>query len=68
MSKIFKIFIAITIAIVIIIIARPYVRDYKEHKQYAFKVNTIDGVAYYDFKIFLNGKGSVFTHSTYDIL
>ncbi|RXJ81816.1 SCO family protein [Arcobacter sp. F2176] len=43
MSKIFKIFIAITIAIVIIIIARPYVRDYKEHKQYAFKVNTIDG-------------------------
>ncbi len=44
MNKIFKILIAIAIAIAIIIIAKPYVQDYKEHKQYDFKVNTIDGV------------------------
>ncbi|MGK0255450.1 MAG: protein SCO1/2 [Arcobacteraceae bacterium] len=43
MNKFFKILVSITVAIMLIVIITPFVNDYKEHKQYDFTVNTIDG-------------------------
>jgi len=43
MKKFFKLSISFLVAVALIIVLKPYVDDYKEHKQYDFKVNTIDG-------------------------
>jgi protein SCO1/2 len=43
MNKIFKILVSITVAVMLIVIITPFVNDYKEHKQYNFTVDTIDG-------------------------
>jgi len=51
MNKIFKIMVSIAVAIMLITIIKPYIDDYKEHKQYDFTVNTVDGkVSKDDFK------------------
>ena len=43
MNKFFKIIVISIVSIMLIIIIKPYVDDYKEHKQYDFTVDTIDG-------------------------
>jgi protein SCO1/2 len=43
MNKFFKIIVSILVAVMLIIIIKPYVDDYKEQKQYDFTVNSIDG-------------------------
>ncbi|WP_164967601.1 SCO family protein [Arcobacter sp. CECT 8985] len=43
MKKITKISIIIIIAAVIIVILKPFLDEYKEHKKYDFKVSTING-------------------------
>lgn len=43
MSRISKIGIVVLIAIVLIVILKPFVDDYTEQKKYAFSVDTIDG-------------------------
>jgi protein SCO1/2 len=51
MNKKFKILVSLVVAVMLIVIIKPFVDDYKEHKQYAFTVNTIDGkVTKDDFK------------------
>ena len=43
MKKLFKVAIVIVIAVVLIVLLKPFVDDYKEQKKYAFTVNSIDG-------------------------
>ena len=43
MNKLFKIVVSIAVAIMLIVVLKPYVDDYNEQKQYDFTVNTIDG-------------------------
>jgi len=43
MNKLFKIITSILVAIMLIIILKPYVDDYNEQKQYDFTVNTLNG-------------------------
>jgi len=43
MNKIFKILVSILVAVMLIVIIKPFVDEYNEHKQYDFIVNTIDG-------------------------
>lgn len=43
MNNFFKLGISFIFAVVLITILKPYIDDYKEQKQYDFKVNTIDG-------------------------
>lgn len=43
MKKIFKIALIVIVALVLILILKPYVDDYKEQKKYAFSVDTLDG-------------------------
>lgn len=43
MNRLFKIIVSIAVAIMLITIIKPYVDDYKQHQQYDFTVDTIDG-------------------------
>jgi len=43
MNKIFKILVSVLVAVMLIVIIKPFVDEYNEHKQYDFIVNTIDG-------------------------
>ena len=43
MNKFFKIVVIALVSVMLIIIIKPYVDDYKEHQQYNFTVDTIDG-------------------------
>ena len=43
MNKFFKIIVSVVVAIMLIVIIKPYVDDYNEQQQYDFKVDTIDG-------------------------
>lgn len=51
MNKFLKIIISLAVSIVLIIVIKPFVDDYKEKKQYEFTVDTIDGaISKDDFK------------------
>ena len=51
MNKFFKLIVIALVSIMLIVIIKPYVDDYKEHKQYDFTVDTIDGkISKDDFK------------------
>ena len=51
MKKLFKLLVIVMVAVMLIVIIKPFVDDYKEQKQYDFTVNTIDGkVTKDDFK------------------
>ena len=43
MNKFFKTIIIAAVSIILILIIKPFVDDYKEHKQYNFTIDTIDG-------------------------
>jgi len=43
MSKLFKIITSILVAVMLIVILKPYIDDYKEQQKYDFSVNSIDG-------------------------
>jgi len=43
MNKFFKILVSLLVAVMLIVIIKPFVDDYNEHKQYDFKIDTIDG-------------------------
>ena len=43
MNKIFKYGLSFLLAIILITFIKPFIDDYKEQKQYDFKVTTIDG-------------------------
>ncbi len=43
MNRLLKIIISVVVAVVLIIVIKPYVDDYKEKKQYDFTLNTLDG-------------------------
>lgn len=43
MNKLFKILVIVLVSIMLIVIIKPFVDDYKGHKQYDFTVDTIDG-------------------------
>ncbi|BFU78075.1 hypothetical protein ALC152_12900 [Arcobacter sp. 15-2] len=43
MNKFFKILVSIVVAIMLIMIIKPYIDNYNEQKQYDFAVDTIDG-------------------------
>ena len=51
MNKIFKLLVIIMVSVMLIVIIKPFVDDYKEQKQYDFIIDTIDGkVTKDDFK------------------
>ncbi len=43
MKTVIKIAVAVALAVVLIVISKPFVDDYKEQRKYAFSVDTIDG-------------------------
>jgi len=43
MNKFFKLLVSVAVAVMLIMIIKPYIDDYNEQKQYDFTVDTIDG-------------------------